>query len=173
MPSERVFAAEGVDVTLACNIVGSPVPQARWVMNGRILNNNTSPQPFSDQTYLLRERAVTHDGVERWLNLTITSPSEQELGEYLCVAENNGGVAERGVTLTFDDPASYLAGGGMLGLTEEQLTILVGAAVAVLLLALLVLVVCCCCICRRGDKVRGKILIVATTETRCRMQILR
>ncbi len=27
IPLERVFAAPGVDVTLGCNIVGSPIPQ--------------------------------------------------------------------------------------------------------------------------------------------------
>ncbi len=157
--SRRVFAAPGVDATLSCNVVGSPIPQVRWVMDGRIINNNTSPVAFADQTYVLRERDVTHDGVERWYNLTITSPSEAELGEYRCAAENNGGVAEETVVLTFDDPSTYLAGGGgVFGLTEEQLTILVGAAVAALLLAILILVVCCCCVCRKGDKVRRLIL---------------
>ena len=75
VPVERVFGSEGVDVTLACNIVGSPVPQVRWVMDGRILNNNTSPAAFATQRYLLREQAVSHDGVERWYNLVSLSES--------------------------------------------------------------------------------------------------
>ena len=32
--------------------------------------------------------------------------SYDNLGDYVCVAENNGGVMERQVTLTFDDPAT-------------------------------------------------------------------
>ena len=44
----------------------------------------------------------------RWYNLTITNPSYDNLGEYLCVAENNGGVMESKVTLTFDDPSNFI-----------------------------------------------------------------
>ena len=62
------------------------------------------------QTYLLHDRSVSHDGVERWFNLTVTRPSEAEAGEYLCVAENTGGMAERAVVLTFEDPDAYYAG---------------------------------------------------------------
>ena len=68
----------------------------RWVVNGRIVNNNTHPTPFADQTYLLHESPAGADSgaVERWYTLTITNPSDHDLGEYLCVAENNGGVME-------------------------------------------------------------------------------
>ena len=44
----------------------------------------------------------------RWYNLTITNPSYDNLGEYLCVAENNGGVMESKVILTFDDPSNFI-----------------------------------------------------------------
>lgn len=44
----------------------------------------------------------------RWYNLTITNPSYDNLGDYLCVAENNGGVMESKVTLTFDDPGNFI-----------------------------------------------------------------
>ena len=44
----------------------------------------------------------------RWYNLTITNPSYDNLGDYLCVAENNGGVMESKVTLTFDDPDNFI-----------------------------------------------------------------
>ena len=53
---------------------------------------------------------MSHDGVERWFNLTVTRPSEAEAGEYLCVAENTGGMAERAVVLTFEDPDAFYAG---------------------------------------------------------------
>ena len=147
IPFSRVFAAPGVDATLACHIVGSPVPQARWVVRGRIINNNTHPQPFADQTWIIREERVTYDGVQRWYNLTVTNPSESDLGDYLCVAENNGGVMESRVVLTFDDPATY-----NVPITDEQLTIIIGASVAIAVLFLLVVAVCCCCICRKSKK---------------------
>ena len=48
----------------------------------------------------------------RWYNLTITNPSHDNLGDYMCVAENSGGLMEQRVTLTFDDPSSITIGGG-------------------------------------------------------------
>ena len=150
LPIERYFAAPGVDTTLACRILGSPIPRTRWVYNGRIVNNNSYPQPFADQTYLLHEEKITHDGVERWFNLTITRPGEHDLGDYICVAENTGGVMEKTVVLTFDDPANYSTGIPMF--TNEQWHILIGALVCVLLLLLLLVLVCYCCLCRNRRK---------------------
>ena len=40
------------------------------------------------------------------LDTNFTNFSYDNLGDYLCVAENNGGVMERTVTLTFDDPST-------------------------------------------------------------------
>jgi hypothetical protein len=116
-PFPRVFGAPGVDASLACHIMGSPVPHARWVVGGRIVNNNSHPQPFADQTYRLAQESITSDGVQQWYNLTITNPSVDDLGEYLCVAENHGGVMEKKVILTFDDPGTYAEG---KPITDEQ-----------------------------------------------------
>ena len=47
------------------------------------------------------------------------------LGDYLCVAENNGGVMERTVTLTFDDPSTLTnRGAGMMSLNLLYLLLL-------------------------------------------------
>lgn len=149
IPYPRVFGAPGVDATLACKIKGSPVPQGRWVVDGRIVNNNTHPEPFASQMWILKEEKITSDGVSRWYNLTITNPATEDLGKYLCVAENNGGVMEKTVILTFEDPATFSAG---IPLTSEQLTIVIGVSVALVLLFVLVLIVCCCCFCKGQKK---------------------
>jgi hypothetical protein len=47
--------------------------QVRWVVNGRIVNNNTSPVAFSDQKWIVREEAAAADNIRRWYNLTVTN----------------------------------------------------------------------------------------------------
>ncbi len=96
---------------------------------------------------------ITPDGVEQWYNLTITNPTADDLGDYNCVAENQGGVAEKTVVLTFDDPATFYANGGGVPMTDEQFNVVVGVSVAVAVLFLLVTVVCCAfCLCGRDRK---------------------
>ena len=85
--------------------------------------------------------------MRQWFNLTITNPDTKDLGKYLCVAENQGGVMEKEVIFTFDDPNTYYK-----PITDEQMTIIIGASVAVAVLFLLLLLVCCLCFCRGGRK---------------------
>ena len=53
--------------------------------------------------------------MRQWFNLTITNPDTKDLGKYLCVAENQGGVMEKEVIFTFDDPNTYYK-----PITDEQ-----------------------------------------------------
>ena len=71
------------------------------MINGRIVNNNTTPNPFSEQRLYLFEESY---GYQKWYNLTITNAKNDNLGKYMCVAENTAGVRKKYVTLTFDDP---------------------------------------------------------------------
>ena len=103
---------------------GSPIPQIRWVVNGRIVNNNTSPVAFSKQKWLITEQTY---GIQKWYNLTITNAGYDNLGDYLCVAENTGGVQEKSAKLTFDDPNTHMKG---LKLTPEEWTVVIGATTA-------------------------------------------
>ena len=57
----------------------------------------------------------------RWYNLTITNPSYDNLGDYLCVAENNGGVMESKVTLTFEDPGNFITNPGEMSFFLNEL----------------------------------------------------
>ncbi len=36
-------------------LLGNPVPEAKWVLRGRIVNNNTSPTGVGNQIYLIHE----------------------------------------------------------------------------------------------------------------------
>ena len=51
----------------------SGIIQVRWVVNGRIVNNNTSPAPFSDQRWIIREESASRDNIKKWYNLTVTN----------------------------------------------------------------------------------------------------
>ena len=91
----------------------------RWVKDGRIINNQSRTSPFSSQIMYIYEDNRGYRGnwntsprLSRWYNLTITNPSYDNLGDYLCVAENNGGVMESKVTLTFDDPRKFITNPG-------------------------------------------------------------
>jgi hypothetical protein len=37
------------------------------------VNNNTSPAPFSDQKWIIREEPATKDNIKKWYNLTVTN----------------------------------------------------------------------------------------------------
>ena len=143
IPLEFVFGSPGLNVTLSCLIRGSPLPKARWVDNGRVINNFTN-QPFSNQMWIIREETL-NDGFSRWYNLTITNPSHDNLGDYMCVAENSGGLSEQRVTLTFDDPSSITA------LTDDKLSsvILYGTVAAALLFITIMILLIFYCYCRR------------------------
>ena len=93
-------------------------------MNGRIVNNNTSPVAFSKQKWLITEQTY---GIQKWYNLTITNAGYDNLGDYLCVAENTGGVQEKSAKLTFDDPNTHRKG---LKLSPEEWTVVIGATTA-------------------------------------------
>lgn len=149
VPQKFVFGSPGVNVTLSCYVSGSPPPQVRWVVNGRIVNNNTSPAPFSDQKWIVREEPSSGDNMRRWYNLTVTNAGYDNLGDYLCVAENNGGVMERTVTLTFDDPSTLTNRGSGGGMSGDQLTVVVGATTAGIVFLGLMILLCCCCVCRK------------------------
>ncbi len=43
-------------------------------------------------------------GLKRWFNLTITNVGLEAVADYTCVAVNAGGVMEKAISLTFEEP---------------------------------------------------------------------
>ena len=65
------------------------------------------------------------------------------------MAENSGGVQEKTVKLTFDDPSEYMN----RPLSPDQWTVVIGAITASLVfLALLIGLICFCCVCKNQSK---------------------
>ena len=78
-------------------------------MNGRIIQNNTPPHhsPQQDSRYIITDVALKERGVERNYSLTITNVGHKDLGRYTCVAQNDAGMADHIVTLTFDRGVAF------------------------------------------------------------------
>ena len=56
----KVLGYLGENATLECKIIGNPVPAVKWVLNGRIIQNNSSPLNTKnmEQTYVITEKAL-------------------------------------------------------------------------------------------------------------------
>jgi len=145
-----VFASPGQNATLECHILGNPVPAVKWVLNGRVIQNRSTPLQCSNcgQIYVINSVATSEGGIERNFSLTITNVIARDLGKYSCVAINAGGVSEREVMLTFDDPTGP---GGAKIFDEKQLAMIIGVGAGMALI-LLVIGIVCCCRCRRQRK---------------------
>ena len=89
-------------------MTGNPVPEAKWVLRGRIVTNNTSPLYGNNDNiqYVIHERGNLFSviplpmcrmraihvlgGFERWFNLTVVNISEDDADDYTCVGVNAG-----------------------------------------------------------------------------------
>ncbi|XP_023330609.1 leucine-rich repeat-containing protein 24 [Eurytemora carolleeae] len=107
--NRRVYAQSGWNVTLTCHITGNPVPSTRWVLAGRVIHDNAAPLHSNSlaQQYILQEVALGPGGIERNISLTITNVKSADQGDYNCVAINQGGMAEKNITLTFAHPNTW------------------------------------------------------------------
>ncbi|XP_049697575.2 hemicentin-1 [Helicoverpa armigera] len=81
----------GSNVTLQCDVIGFPLPAIRWLFEGNPLTDNTTDLSFNDVG-----------------NLYIVNASVKHEGLYICVAENNGGVAEQTTFLKVNEPPRIL-----------------------------------------------------------------
>ena len=74
----KVLGKLGENATLECKIIGNPVPAVKWVLNGRIIQNNSSPlhTKSMEQTYVISEKALAegrHHFVKQFLKFTLWS----------------------------------------------------------------------------------------------------
>uniref|UniRef100_A0A1B6KZX6 Ig-like domain-containing protein n=1 Tax=Graphocephala atropunctata TaxID=36148 RepID=A0A1B6KZX6_9HEMI len=140
-PPEKSTTVEalGEEVTLSCKVAGNPSPEVYWVVNSRIISNNTRSS-YGDSRYTVREGGG-------WVNLTIGRVRVQDRGELTCVAKSPGGVDERNVTLLVS-PGSGLPHSSRGG---ENWPLILGLITGLVALLVIVLVLCCC-LCRRSRR---------------------
>lgn len=134
-PSSRIEVGPG-DVTLSCNVSGTPLPQVTWIHRTRILNNSSRRYNGEAKGYVL-----VNGG--HWVNLTIPNATPSDKGEYICQAKSPGGLEERNVSLNVL--------GDMVGSDESavSLPLALGLGLTALLLLILLTLVLCACYCRR------------------------
>lgn len=138
-PQGTIIEAAGDEVHLSCRVSGNPTPDVYWVVNSRIISNNTR-SGYGDTRYTVRNGGG-------WVNLTIGRVRVQDRGELTCVAKSPGGVDERNVTLIVQ---GGFAGSGSIRASENWPLIL-GLITGLLALIVLVLALCCC-LCRRRQE---------------------
>ncbi|XP_069696208.1 leucine-rich repeat-containing protein 24-like [Periplaneta americana] len=137
----------GGNVTFRCHVRGDPEPEVTWLFNGRPLGSGGNAS-YPEQVYVIEEEESFR---EKWTNLSVYNVTEQDAGEYSCVARNSRGSASRNVSLllpqvvtatTLSKAESWLLWAGI-----------VAGGVATLCSALLT-IVCSCCMCGRQRRRR-------------------
>ena len=70
---DRVVARPGENATLRCKIKGNPVPGVKWVLNGRIIQNNSAPLQSKnpDQIYIIEDLALAEGSVVKTCFMSI------------------------------------------------------------------------------------------------------
>ncbi|KAH9635600.1 hypothetical protein HF086_012269 [Spodoptera exigua] len=81
----------GDSVMLQCDVIGFPIPIVRWLFREGLLTDNTTDVSTNDIG-----------------NLYITNVKHNHEGLYVCLAENNGGVAEKSIYLKVNAPPKIL-----------------------------------------------------------------
>lgn len=146
----------GFDVTFSCRVSGNPPPTIWWVLQNRqIVNTTTASQ---SEQFVIRQSthptkinpsiASLHaepqqPEFEYWSNLTLRRISEQDAGQYRCIARNKGGQVDANVSLqTPPAPVTILIEEetGLMSYTTAITLAVVGALV--LLVGLVLLIVC-------------------------------
>jgi hypothetical protein len=78
----------GGNATFGCLVRGDPEPKKEWIFNGHPINiNGSDPNVQIEEDF------------SGWMNVTLSNLTDLYVGEYSCVAENNGGKASRNLTL--------------------------------------------------------------------------
>jgi len=87
--SETMVQGEvGGNATFGCLVRGDPVPKKEWIFNGHSINiNGSDPNVQIDED------------LSGWMNVTLSNLTDLYVGEYSCVAENEGGRANKNLTL--------------------------------------------------------------------------
>ena len=110
----------------------------------RSLNNNNPTQPLLLPPHGLGPLPGGEPEMEHWSNLTLRRISEQDAGQYRCIARNKGGQVEANVSLQTPPAPVIIMIEEETGVSQTTV-VAIGAAVSfVLLIAFLLLVVCLC-----------------------------
>lgn len=137
-----------VNVTLSCQVNGSPLPEVNWVLNSQIIDGS-----YRYQGEIKYHVAENSNDNTRWVNITITDAGTSDNGDYLCVAKNTGGVEERSLTLHMiqTSPGVIIPS----GMPNDTLPVLIGVSCTAAILLIILVILCYCC-CRKRSSEKKK-----------------
>lgn len=77
----------GSNVTFGCLVVGDPLPDTAWELNGKIINNIN--------TFIVRETQAE----QIWINVTILNISSLDVGAYRCIGKSEFGSSYKNISV--------------------------------------------------------------------------
>ncbi|XP_066975237.1 uncharacterized protein [Macrobrachium rosenbergii] len=135
------------NASLTCRAIGDPLPNIKWVLNGRVLTNmSVIPYSQPEQRYVLNEVV---EGGERWSQLTITNVAEHDLTFYTCVADNLAGLVEQNVSLIAAAPTTT---GAISPKSTLDLYIIIAIATGGVIVLIVIITLICCCLKKRKHR---------------------
>lgn len=152
--AQRVLAAHGDNVSLACRVETDPNAAVTWLVDDRPVIN-TSAQ--TDQRYRVLE-LVAPKRDARVSNLTIAGAAAQDQGIYRCVAENKAGRVETNLTLKVSHRIKETA---LIALDRVFVT---GALFGSIVFISLVCLISCVILYRKNKRTRMPIKVVSNTS---------
>lgn len=152
--AQRVLAAHGDNVSLACRIETDPNAAVTWLLDDRLVIN-TSAQ--TDHRYRVLE-LVAPKSDSRVSNLTIAGAAVQDQGIYICVAENKAGRVETNLTLKISHRIKETA---LIALDKIFVT---GALFGSIAFIFIISVISCAILYGRNKRTRMPVKVVSSTN---------
>ncbi|CAG9572006.1 unnamed protein product [Danaus chrysippus] len=146
--TKTTLRSSDTNVTLSCLVNGNPLPEVNWVLNAQIIDGTYRYQ--GEIKYYVTQSNTDNS---KWVNLTIIDAGTSDNGEYLCVANNAGGVEERSLTLAITHtPPGIVVPPGM---DNNMLPVLIGVSCTAAILLIILVILCYYC-CRRRSSEKKK-----------------
>lgn len=152
--AQRVLAAHGDNVSLACRVETDPNAAVTWLVDDRPVIN-TSAQ--TDHRYRVLE-LVAPKRDARVSNLTIAGAAAQDQGIYRCVAENKAGRVETNLTLKVSQRIKETA---LIALDNVFVT---GALFGSIAFIFIISFVSCAILYNRNKRTRLPVKVVSSTN---------
>ncbi|RXG58377.1 Leucine-rich repeat-containing protein 24 [Armadillidium vulgare] len=151
VPQTEVPINLGGNATLSCGAKGEPLPQMRWVLDGRLLTNMTELTiPYSESEpnvkFILHEE-LEDDGL-LWTNLSVIQIGEDfmlhgydQSSPFKCKVENEAKIVEKNVTLVIGMVVESPVTKG----NNLEIYAIIAIIAAVVIVVVFIIFICICC----------------------------
>lgn len=146
--TNTTIRSSDTNITLSCQVDGNPLPEVHWVFDGQIIDGSSRYKGV--KKYLISESSTDNS---KWVNVTIVDTGVSDNGDYICAAENTGGVDEKMVALAVahNTPGIVVP----TGMDNNMLPVLIGVSCTAAILLIILIIFCWCCCRRRNSEKKG------------------